>query len=36
VARVLAAALGDAGTIGKTFVVVAGDTPVDEALAALR
>jgi uncharacterized protein YbjT (DUF2867 family) len=35
VARVLAAALGDPGTIGKTFVVVAGETPVDEALAAL-
>jgi uncharacterized protein YbjT (DUF2867 family) len=35
VARVLAAVLGDPGTIGKTFVVVSGDTPVDEALAAL-
>jgi uncharacterized protein YbjT (DUF2867 family) len=35
VARVIAAALGDDGTIGKTFVVVAGDTPVDKALAAL-
>jgi nucleoside-diphosphate-sugar epimerase len=35
VARVLAAALGDPGTIGATFVVVAGDTPVDEAVASL-
>ena len=35
VARVLAAALGNPGTIQKTFVVVGGDTPVDEALAAL-
>ena len=35
VARVLAATLGDPGTIGKTFVVVGGETPVDEALAAL-
>jgi uncharacterized protein YbjT (DUF2867 family) len=35
VARVLAAALGDPSTIGKTFVVVAGETPVDEAVAAL-
>jgi uncharacterized protein YbjT (DUF2867 family) len=35
VARVLAASLGDPGTIGKTFVVVGGDTPVDEAVAAL-
>ena len=35
VARVLAASLGDPGTIGKTFVVVSGDTPVDEALAGL-
>ncbi|MEA2436517.1 MAG: hypothetical protein QOF65_1073 [Thermoleophilaceae bacterium] len=35
VARVLAAALGEPGTIGKTFVVVAGDTPADEAVAAL-
>jgi uncharacterized protein YbjT (DUF2867 family) len=35
VARVLAAALGDPGTIGKTFVVVSGETPVDEAVAAL-
>ena len=35
VARVLAATLGDARTIGKTFVVVGGETPVDEALAAL-
>ena len=35
VARVLAASLGDPGTIGKTFVVVGGETPVDEAVAAL-
>ena len=35
VARVLAATLGEPGTIGKTFVVVGGETPVDEALAAL-
>jgi uncharacterized protein YbjT (DUF2867 family) len=35
VARVLAASLESAGTFGKTFVVVGGDTPVDEALAAL-
>jgi len=35
VARVLAVALGDPGTIRKTFVVVGGDTPVDEAVAAL-
>jgi uncharacterized protein YbjT (DUF2867 family) len=35
VARVLAAVLGDPGTIGKTFVVVGGDTPVDEAVASL-
>jgi nucleoside-diphosphate-sugar epimerase len=35
VARVLAASLGEPGTIGKTFVVVGGDTPVDEAVAAL-
>jgi uncharacterized protein YbjT (DUF2867 family) len=35
VARVLAAALGDPGTIGRTFVVVAGETPVDKAVAAL-
>ena len=35
VARVLAAALGDPGTIGKTFVLVSGETPVDQALAAL-
>jgi uncharacterized protein YbjT (DUF2867 family) len=33
VARVLAAVLGDPGTVGKTFVVVGGDTPVDEAVA---
>jgi uncharacterized protein YbjT (DUF2867 family) len=35
VARVLAAALGDPSTIGRTFVVVGGETPVDQALAAL-
>jgi MFS family permease len=35
VARVLAACLGEPGTIGKTFVLVGGDTPVDEAVAAL-
>jgi uncharacterized protein YbjT (DUF2867 family) len=35
VARVLAAVLGDPGSIGKTFVLVGGDTPVDEAVAAL-
>ena len=33
VARVLAAVLGEPATIGKTFVVVGGDTPVDEAIA---
>jgi uncharacterized protein YbjT (DUF2867 family) len=35
VARVLAAVLGDPGSIGKTFVVVSGETPIDEAVAAL-
>jgi uncharacterized protein YbjT (DUF2867 family) len=35
VARVLAAVLGDPGSIGKAFVVIGGDTPVDEAVAAL-
>jgi nucleoside-diphosphate-sugar epimerase len=35
VARVVAATLGDPGTIGKTFVVVGGETPVDEAVGAL-
>jgi nucleoside-diphosphate-sugar epimerase len=35
VARVLAAVLGTPSTIGKTFVVIAGETPVDEAVAAL-
>jgi uncharacterized protein YbjT (DUF2867 family) len=35
VARVLAASIGNDGTIGKTFVVVAGETPVDDAVAAL-
>jgi hypothetical protein len=32
---VLAAALGNDGTIGKTFVAIAGGTPVDEAIAQL-
>ena len=35
VARVLAAVIGEPGTIGKTFVVVSGDTPIDEAVASL-
>jgi uncharacterized protein YbjT (DUF2867 family) len=35
VARVLAASLGNDATVGKTFVVVAGETPVAEAVAAL-
>jgi uncharacterized protein YbjT (DUF2867 family) len=35
VARVLAAVLGNPGSIGKTFVVIGGETPVDEAVAAL-
>jgi uncharacterized protein YbjT (DUF2867 family) len=35
VARVLAAALGEPATIGKTFVLVGGDTPIDEAVASL-
>jgi nucleoside-diphosphate-sugar epimerase len=35
VARVLAAVLGNPSTIGKTFVVIGGETPVDEAVAAL-
>jgi uncharacterized protein YbjT (DUF2867 family) len=35
VARVLAAVLGDPGTIGKTFVLVGGDVPIDEAVASL-
>jgi uncharacterized protein YbjT (DUF2867 family) len=35
VARVLAASLGEPNTIGKTFVLVGGETPVEEALAAL-
>jgi uncharacterized protein YbjT (DUF2867 family) len=35
VARVLAAALGEPGTTGKTFVLVSGDTQVDEAVASL-
>jgi uncharacterized protein YbjT (DUF2867 family) len=34
VARVIAATVGEPATIGKTFVVVGGDTPVDEAVAA--
>jgi uncharacterized protein YbjT (DUF2867 family) len=32
VARVIAAALGNAQAIGKTFVLVGGETPVDEAV----
>jgi uncharacterized protein YbjT (DUF2867 family) len=32
VARVVAAALGEAATIGRTFVVVSGGTPVDQAV----
>jgi uncharacterized protein YbjT (DUF2867 family) len=35
VARVIAAALGNDETIGKTFVVVAGETPIDDAIASL-
>ena len=35
VARVIAASLGDPNSIGKTFVLVGGETPVDEAVAAL-
>lgn len=35
VAAVLAAVLGADNTIGKTFVVVQGDTPVEEAVAAI-
>src|SRR4051812_45116703 len=35
VARVLAASLGEPNTIRKTFVVVGGETPVDEAVAAI-
>jgi uncharacterized protein YbjT (DUF2867 family) len=35
VARVLAAVLGEPGAIGKTFVLVGGETPVDEAVASL-
>jgi nucleoside-diphosphate-sugar epimerase len=35
VARVIAASLGDQNAIGKTFVAVRGDMPVDEAVAAL-
>jgi uncharacterized protein YbjT (DUF2867 family) len=35
VAAVLAASLTEDGTIGKVFVVVGGETPVDEALRAL-
>ncbi|UJA20760.1 SDR family oxidoreductase [Thermoleophilia bacterium SCSIO 60948] len=35
VAAVLVAALETPGTIGKTFDLIAGDTPIDEALAAL-
>jgi hypothetical protein len=32
---VLAGCLAEDSTVGKTFVVVAGDTPVDEALRAI-
>src|SRR3954447_22430216 len=35
VARVIAASLGDPSSIGKTFVAIGGETPVDEAVAAL-
>src|SRR4051812_48762533 len=35
VARVLAASLGEPNAIGKTFVLVSGETPIDEAVAAL-
>jgi uncharacterized protein YbjT (DUF2867 family) len=35
VARVLAAVLGEPGTIGQTFVLIGGDTPIDEAIASL-
>jgi hypothetical protein len=35
VAAVLAAALEADHTIGKTFVVVSGETPIDEALRSL-
>jgi uncharacterized protein YbjT (DUF2867 family) len=35
VAAVLAAALADNSTAGKTFVLVSGETPIDEALRAL-
>ena len=35
VAAVLAACLREPGTIGRTFVVVSGETPVDEAVRAL-
>jgi uncharacterized protein YbjT (DUF2867 family) len=35
VARVIAAVLGDPGSVGKTFVLIGGETPVDEAVAAL-
>ena len=35
VARVLAACLGDPAAVGKTFVLVSGETPVDEAVAGL-
>jgi uncharacterized protein YbjT (DUF2867 family) len=35
VARVLAASLGNDGTIAKTFVAVAGETPVEDAIRAL-
>jgi uncharacterized protein YbjT (DUF2867 family) len=35
VAATLAACLADDGTVGEVFVVIAGDTPIDEALRAL-
>ncbi len=35
VARVLAAALGEPASIGKTFVLVGGETPAEEAVASL-
>jgi hypothetical protein len=35
VAAVLLAALHTPGTIGKTFVVVSGETPIEDALRAL-
>ena len=35
VAAVLAAVLAEPGTVGATFLLVSGDTPIDEAVAAL-